>query len=364
MPTRKNIYVNARFLTAPLTGMQRFGREFLRAWDDMLEDGTIDSSLYEFVLLTPEKPNDMPELKHMRLKVAGALRSHFWEQFSLPLLARDGFLINLANTAPAFKTQQALLLHDLQVWARPSTHSRGFNALYNFVVPLAVRNAKAVLCPSESTAKEMLKYFKHPFEKTIVTQEGHEHVLRTPSNNSILAQHDLQNGGYLLAVSSLNPNKNFLAILQAMKLADIHIPFVIAGGTNPKVFAGHGIDQLPEEILHVGRVPDGELRALYENALGFVYPSFYEGWGLPPGEAMQLGCPVVSSDTSSLPEVCGDAVLYCDPADTSSLAAQIKRLVDEPGLREELREKGTKQIARFSWRKSAQKAWLGIEACL
>jgi glycosyltransferase involved in cell wall biosynthesis len=79
---------------------------------------------------------------------------------------------------------------------------------------------------------------------------------------------------------------------------------------------------------------------------------------------MQLGCPVISSHTSSLPEVCGDAALYCDPADVSSLAAQLKRLVNEPALRDELREKGKKQIARFSWRKSAQRAWQAIEACL
>ncbi|MBT5102268.1 MAG: glycosyltransferase family 4 protein [Planctomycetes bacterium] len=315
-------------------------------------------------MLSPTIPSDMPSYRHLDLQIMGRLRSHLWEQISLPLFTRGHFLINLGNTAPAFKKEQAVSIMDLQVWARPSTHSFFFNRVYGFIVPRAVRNARTVLAISNSTSLELEKWFQHPTSETTVTCCSHEHVLRTPSQPDCLAKHNLLADNFLLAVSSLNPNKNFLAILQATKEADIHIPFVIVGGTNPKVFAGQGIDALPKEVIHVGRVSDGELRALYENALGFVYPSFYEGWGLPPGEAMQLGCPVISSHTSSLPEVCGDAALYCDPADVSSLAAQLKRLVNEPALRDELREKGKKQIARFSWRKSAQRAWQAIEACL
>lgn len=358
------VYINARFLTEPLTGLQRWGREILRELDAMVEEGVIDRKTYRFHLLSPTHPQDLPEYRHLELQVRGMLKSHFWEQWTLPRQAK-GFLLNFKNTAPVKHPAMAMVIHDLQTFARPETHTGLFNRVYNWILPRAAREAKVVAAVSEHTASEIQRFLGIPREDIPVLLEGHEHVLRREADPAILQRHDLQPQGFLLAVSSLNPNKNFAAILRAMKLADIRIPLVIAGGTNPKVFEGvDGMDNLPENAVHVGRVDDGALRALYENALGFVFPSFYEGWGLPPGEAMLLGCPVVSSNTSSLPEVCGDAALYCDPANDGSIAKQLFRIVEDGPLRQELSALGRARSSQFTWRAAAERLWAAVEPAI
>jgi glycosyltransferase involved in cell wall biosynthesis len=201
-----------------------------------------------------------------------------------------------------------------------------------------------------------------PARLVTVVYCGHEHALRTPADTSVLERNGIEPGSYLLAVSSLNPNKNFAGVVRAIQKADIgEVPFVVAGGANPRVFAGGGEQDLPPGTTHVGRADDGALRALYENALALVYPSFHEGFGLPPLEAMALGCPVICSNTTSLPEVGGDAVLYCNPADDADIARQIRRLVDDPHLRSELSAKGRAQAAKFTWRDTARKLWSRVE---
>lgn len=357
------VFLNARFLTEPLTGLQRWGRELLREFDAMIEEGIIDAEAYRFTLLAPEQPSDMPDYRHLHMKVGGPLRSHLWEQLILPLRAK-GFLINLKNTAPVRHKAMSAQIQDLQPLARTDTHTATFNRLYGYILPRVAQRAKALCALSVSTAMEIERLLGIPAEGITVTGAGHEHVLRTEADDGIIAKHGLQRDGFLLAVSSLNPNKNFAAILRAMRLVDIRVPLVIAGGTNPKVFEGEGLESLPENALHVGRVSDAELRSLYEHALGFVYPSFYEGWGLPPGEAMLLGCPVISSNTTSLPEVCGDAALYCDPADDESLAKQLFRLVEDGPLRQELSALGRARSAEFTWRRTAERWWQAVEPAI
>jgi glycosyltransferase involved in cell wall biosynthesis len=117
-----------------------------------------------------------------------------------------------------------------------------------------------------------------------------------------------------------------------------------------------------EHVTHLGYVTDGELRALYENALCFVYPSMYEGFGLPPVEAMTCGCPVIVAKAASLPEICGDAALYCDPMDPRDIARAIRLLAGNSSLRDELRAKGRVRAAGLTWKACAQEVW--SELCL
>ncbi|TAH36992.1 MAG: glycosyltransferase family 1 protein [Planctomycetota bacterium] len=363
MSGRRTVFVNARFLSEPITGVQRCGRELLREFDAMLEEGEVDRGRFGFTLLTPEPPLGF-SCRHLQLHVAGPWRSHLWEQMALPRRA-PGFLLSLKNTAPAFRRGGGLLIHDLQVYGCPDTHGRTFQRLYRFITPRAARRAAALFAPSQFTAGEIERFLAIPAAAVTVTSEGHEHALREGADPAILARHRIPAGAYLLAVSSLNPNKNFAAVLRALRLLDTRdVAFVIAGGANPQVFARSDPTALPAGAIHVGRVSDAELRALYENALAFVFPSFYEGFGLPPLEAMALGCPVVCSNSSSLPEVGGDAVLYCDPADDADIARQVRRLIDEPRLRGELAERGRRRAAGFRWRDAARRIWQRIEPLL
>jgi len=127
---------------------------------------------------------------------------------------------------------------------------------------------------------------------------------------------------------------------------------VAAGGSNSRVFSG--VDLSSESLVLAGYVTDGELRALYENAACFVFPSFYEGFGIPPLEAMHCGCPVIVSDRASLPEVCGQAALYCNPDDPIDIAAKLRRVLTSHQLQQELREAGRARAREFSWSRAAE----------
>jgi len=131
---------------------------------------------------------------------------------------------------------------------------------------------------------------------------------------------------------------------------------VVVGGSNQSVFAA-GPPLAPAtgsaRVVHAGCLSDAELKALYQQALGLVFPSLYEGFGLPPLEAMACGCPVVAAHAGALPEVCGEAALYVDPTSTTSIEAALLRLATEPAERERLRAAGLARAATFTWRRSA-----------
>ena len=128
---------------------------------------------------------------------------------------------------------------------------------------------------------------------------------------------------------------------------------VAAGGGNSRVFSGMEVHD--DKLVLAGYVSDGELRALYENAQCFVYPSFYEGFGLPPLEAMHCGCPVIVSNRASLPEVCAGAAAYCEPDDPADIARVMRRVLTSAALRSEMRDAGLQRAALFTWRKSADR---------
>jgi glycosyltransferase involved in cell wall biosynthesis len=139
---------------------------------------------------------------------------------------------------------------------------------------------------------------------------------------------------------------------QGMKLA-------IAGQRHSRLFGPGGV-AIDEGVVQLGYVSDGELRSLYENAALFVYPSFYEGFGLPPVEAMSCGCPVLVARSSSLPEACGDGAAYCDPADISDIAANISRILDDPEFANLLRQKGKARAAQLTAREAASQIWSAL----
>ncbi len=156
----------------------------------------------------------------------------------------------------------------------------------------------------------------------------------------------------MLAVGSRTPNKNFTGVARAAALlGELGYKVVAAGGSNSRVFNGVELDN--ESLVLAGYVTDGELRALYEGAACFVFPSLYEGFGLPPLEAMLCGCPVIVSDRASLPEVCGQAALYCNPDDPMDIAAKLRRVLTSYSLQQELREAGRARAREFSWGRAA-----------
>jgi glycosyltransferase involved in cell wall biosynthesis len=161
----------------------------------------------------------------------------------------------------------------------------------------------------------------------------------------------------LLAVGSVAPHKNLGALARALaRLPPGLFQVVVAGAADARLFADARLPSC-EGLRWLGRVTDGELRALYANATALVFPSSYEGFGLPPLEAMALGCPVVCSRAASLPEVCGDAALYFDPQDDRALADAMVRVTHHESVREGLVHRGRQRLELYSWRKAAEAYW-------
>lgn len=361
-PQSISVAINGRFLTQETTGVQRYAIELVKVLDRLVGDTDPAVEAYSFELLAPK--GDLLQnlgLENIPVRQIGRLGGHLWEQLELPLYVRERCLLSLCNAAPLAKRNQIVTVHDAAVFANPQNFSFRFRAWYRLLLVGLGRIAAKVATVSSFSKKELVRYCKMPEAKLRVTLEGGEHVLSVPTDETILRRQALEQRPFVLAVSSLSPNKNFRAVVRAAELLDAtDFDVVVAGGTNPRIFSRSG-QSLPGSVKHVGYVSDGELRALYEHAACFVYPSFYEGFGLPPLEAMSCGCPTIASETASMPEVCGDAVLYCNPEDPADIARRIRQLMQDERLREDLRERGLQRAGRFSWENCARETVLLVD---
>lgn len=361
---RKTCFLNARFLSQSVTGVQRYAIELVKSLDNLIECGEIDSKQYSFILLAPQELNYELNLRNIPLKRVGYFKGHIWEQFELPYYARNGLLVNLCNTASIFKFHQTVTIHDATVYNYPKSYSFIFRNWYKILFNVLGRNVSKVMTDSLYSKNDLIKYCKMDSNKIRTIYLGKEHILNVDKQDYFIEERNLKSGNYIFAVSSLSPNKNFQSIVEAISLlSHDDLNFVIAGGSDPRIYGDMKLS-ISNQITYLGYISDNELRSLYENAACFIYPSFYEGFGLPPLEAMACGCPVIVSNAASLPEVCGDAALYCNPHDPNDIAEKIKLMMGDKQLRESYRVKGLERAKQFTWEKSARETFEVIQEVL
>lgn len=359
----KILYVNGKFLSQSTTGVQRYAAGVVEAWDNDLDSGRIDPSAYSMRLIVPKTDREIPQFKRIAV-VRSISGGKFWEQVELPLRCAGGLLFSPYAAAPILKTRQIVTIHDAGVAATPEQYSLLFRGYYAVVYRALGKSCKAVITVSNFSKRELHKYFLIPLEKLIVIPPGCDHLLEVSPNPDITNQFDLEPGKFILGVSSQSPIKNFDGLASAWKLLGRRgLKLAIAGKTNNRVF-GYGATVLDSQVACLGYVSDGELRNLYENASAFVYPSFYEGFGIPPLEAMTCGCPVVVARSSALPESCGDAALYCDPSNPEDIAEKVGSLLDNPTLVEQMRSLGRLRAAQFTNQAAASQLWSEIQKYL
>ncbi|MFC5405032.1 glycosyltransferase family 4 protein [Cohnella soli] len=356
-----NIYVNARFLMQHVTGVQRYAIELIKRWDALLGEESEDRGNVNVTLLVPPGAARELSLEHIRTRVVGSFGGHAWEQTVLPFYAKDGLLVNLCNTGPMFARKQIVTIHDAAVYDQPEAYSFLFRSAYKLIQRAIGRSALRVLTVSQFSKSRIMSRGGIPEKKIRVFGHGREHMLELVPEEGFLEKHRLIKGGYLLAVSSLNPSKNFASIARAIELLeDVHYPIVIAGGMNGRVFSKAEMPH-SDKVKLVGYVSDEQLKALYDGAGCFVFPSLYEGFGLPPLEAMACGTPVIASGLASLPEVCGEATLYCDPLDPRDIATKINSVMNDASLRKALSARGLRRAERFTWEECARATWKAVK---
>ncbi|MBN1483211.1 MAG: glycosyltransferase family 4 protein [Chloroflexia bacterium] len=286
-----------------------------------------------------------------------------WEHSGFPLaLWRDGvdLLHATMNVAPWWTPCPLVVtIHDLAYMRYPEVHPRGRRLYLNLLTRLTVRRARAVIAVSEFTGREVQRLLGVPGERIQVIYEGvdPDFCPRPPEEVAAFRERRGLPPRYLLYLGNLEPRKNLRRLVQAYARVATDAPLVLAGARGwgyEALFAEVEALGLSERVLFPGFVPREELPLWYNGAVALVYPSRYEGFGLPPLEAMACGTPVLTSTASSLPEVVGEAGLQVSAEDVPALAAAMQRLLDRADLRAELRQRGLERARRFSWSNMAR----------
>jgi glycosyltransferase involved in cell wall biosynthesis len=349
---KKTLYINGRFLSQPVTGVQRYARELLVELDAILQS---TNSGIEVIVLAPRKSTEIPAYKSIRVRQVGKLKGHAWEQIELPLYSLGGVLFTPGGGAPLIHPRNIITIHDAAVFAAPAGYSFLYREWYRFLYRTLCWTSLRILTDSNFSRSELIRWCGARPDKISVIYLGCGHARTIAADNSILERHHLEKYGYLLAVSSRNPNKNFDGVIRALDfLGTEELEVAIAGGTISHVFNQTSLTA--DHVKDLGYVSDRELRSLYENAACFVFPSFYEGFGLPPLEALALGCPVVVGNTASLPELFTGIALLCDPRNPQDIAAKIRESIAARGDLA-ARALNAANADRFTWSKCAQETW-------
>lgn len=346
--TYSGLKINGRFLEAKPTGVQRVARQLLFQLQQH-EDAIGRLFADGMTVCAPHNVTAIGDDSTIRLDVSSILTGQAWEQIELPRRASGQLLLSLCNLAPIASRNAITMIHDAQVYTMPSSYSRAFRRWYRLVLPRIGHRHLQILTVSEFSAKQLVEFGVAPADRITVIHNGVDHVLDFTPDPSINQAHGLARHGYVVALASTQHHKNIGVLLRAFeqgRTGDTRL--VLIGGTGASEFAAQGLT-VPPGTLFAGKVSDGEMRALMEDALCFAMPSLTEGFGLPPLEAMMLGCPAVLAPCGALPEVCGDAALYADPHDPAAWADTMRRLRDEPGLRDHLVEAGRAQSGQFTW---------------
>lgn len=344
--------INGRFLTQPVSGVQRYAREILGALDaELAASPSLRTALGRVEVLVPYQA-PLPEWQVIRTRVVPGGRGHLWEQGALYRASRAGVLVSLGNTGPLLHRAHVLCLHDANLFEIPQAFSRGYRAAHLVLRPRLARRAAALLTVSRFSAEALAWYLGLSAERFTIVPNSAEHVLRWPDDPAAPGRYGLVTGGYLLAVGNQSVNKNIGPLIEA-HAGSCAPDLVIVGGAVPGV-AHKGTGGAQARVHVLGRVPDADLRGLYAGAAGFVFPSLYEGFGIPPLEAAQLGVPVLCARSGAMPDVMGEAPLWFDPQDVNAMRAALDRFAQlPPPQRAAMIEKGLLRAQHFTWRDSA-----------
>jgi glycosyltransferase involved in cell wall biosynthesis len=351
--------INGRFLAQPRTGVQRYALEVVRALDACVAAGHPSTADLALELVVPAGVAPPPFLRAIATRAVAGGDGHLWEQ-RLPLAVTGG-LLSLCNVGPVAQRRHVVCIHDLNTRLAPHSYTRGFRWLYRLLQPALGRSAAALATVSQYSAAQLARFGIAAPGRVAVIPNGHEHVLRVAPRHTP-ATRAAAGARTIVLLGSLAPHKNagaILALADALAAADLSL--AVVGAADARLFRPLGAPPAAGNVAWLGRIDDPALAALLGDSLCLAFPSLCEGFGLPPLEAMALGCPVVASDRTSLPEVCGDAALFAPPTDRAAWLRHFQRLAADDALRSELIARGHAQAARFRWSDAAL-AYLALMA--
>lgn len=340
------IVINGRFMGQRLSGVQRVAHEISRRL-------TVPHAMV--------KPH---------ANASGA-RGHGWEQFALPVKARGRVIWSPCNTGPLAAKRQVVTIHDAAVFDHPEWFAPDFVRLYRLLLPVLARRAERIVTVSDYSRERLAGALGIGKDRIEVVHNGVSAVFRPAPTASLppaIAGHP-----YFATLSTREPRKNLALVIRAWKQARPRLPdemrlVIIGGAGSAKVFGNGGMTEQDEGgadgIIYTGYLEDALLPAVLSGSTALLYPSLYEGFGLPALEAMACGAPVVTTRLTSLPEICGDDAFYVDPHDADDLAAMLVRLAGDRALKAEHGRRGIERAKQFTWERAAERMDGILAECL
>jgi glycosyltransferase involved in cell wall biosynthesis len=336
----KNIVINGQFFLQTQTGQQRYAREILSEMDKLI---TKD----EVVIVVPVRTVEIPNYKNFKIIRHGNINNRLWEQIDLMsyLLKTKQISFNFCNTAP-FIRPGITVIHDIA----PITHKEFFNTWQGKIARLYYSNNQSrmiksgfpIITVSEFSKNDILQQFKIESEKITVIPNAWQHFEKITLDESVFCKYrNIIKGEYYFSLGSSLKQKNYMWVYNNA-IYNHAMSYVIAGKSikNYKY-----IDSIPSNVQHLGYLTDGKIKALMQNCKAFLFPSLFEGFGIPPLEALSVGVPIIVSNTASLPEIFEDSATYIDPLNPNvDIGTIIKNITD-------LKRKQI--LSKYSWKDSA-----------
>ena len=331
--------VNLRTLGYHITGVQRY-----------------------LLSLLPHLPPELSSVKPAR--ALQGIKGHLWEQFYLPTQLKRRLLWSPGNTGPLGVSRQVLTVHDAAVLDHPEWFERKFAVWYSALLPRLIRKVRAIITVSQFSKERIVQLSGVEAERIQVISNGVDRRFQPKDRKTVkeAITHLGLTEPYILFVGSLEPRKNLKMLLDTWQLGNFDGATLAVAGTTGRIFQKFQTDAIPKGARLLGRVEDDLLPILYSGAAGFVYGSIYEGFGLPPLEALACGCPVAVSDIPPHREVCGQTALYFDPFDRQDLLSKLEDLLRlDSARRVSIAEQGFRRAALFSWETAAAQTWRILE---
>jgi len=361
----------SRAVIAQHTGTEHYSASLLRALAELPAARATPVALYvnlDDALEAEERLQfALPEAWRVRAIPFPRLWTHLRLSAEM-VLRRPGVLFVPSHVVPLLHPRKTVVtVHDLGYFVYPEAHTRLSRIYLRASTWFSVRAAKRVLAISQATKRDLMKYYGVPAGKIRVVYHGCDPVFRPVRDEKALADVASRYGvsrPYCLHVGTLQPRKNLGVLVEAWRLLRERMgrpPALLLAGKRGWLYESlfeqvkrAGLDDLVKFTDYVDRE---DLPALYSGALALTFPSLYEGFGLPPLEAMSCGTPVICSNATSLPEVVGDAGILLDPTGVEAWADAVQRIAGNADEREQLSQRGLAQAGQFTWERCARETW-------
>jgi glycosyltransferase involved in cell wall biosynthesis len=344
---RPPIYFNGKFYMGALNGVHRVADRLIRECDRELAEipECIRPQAY---LMTSIKAEWVPELRVIRRRNYPKT-NQIWEQIALPIAARDGVLVNLANLAPIVHRNKITMIHDVQFLFKDCGYPARQRLGYRWLTPLLGRSSSVTLTVSEYSRRLLDHYAISDAGRTFVIANGADHILDAREDHGLRQKLGLAPLSYVVMFGSTKGYKNNATPFRAFQSGAAEPTRLVVIGPRRQELEAAGL-QPPPGTIFAGRPDDHDLKGLLSGALAILFSSRTEGFGLPPLEAMLCDCPVIVSPAGAIPEACGDAAIYAGTDRPDEWSDAINRLRTDPELRARKIEQGHRQAARFTWR--------------